>query len=431
MFRTLNSYMDITMHGAAYEVGRSCIEVKTKKENFLFDAGIKLGADFSEYPTVTEPKKINAVFLSHAHLDHSGALPLFNYNGLHCPIFTNVMTKELCKILLKDSLQVELLKEQNPAYSKDNIYNVMDLMQNVKYKKPGVFNTTKYTYYDAGHIPGSASIKVEVDDKKLVYTGDFNLADTRLLKGGTEKFGEVDALIIEATYGNRNHPDRDGEERRFLDKVKQTIDRDASVIIPAFAVGRSQEVLLMLRKLKGDVPIYLDGMSKKVIQEFFSRPEYITNVDNLHEMVKKVRFVTKPKQRQEVMKEQGIFVTTSGMLDGGPVAHYLKHFYGDAEASILLTGFQTEGTNGDLLMKEGNVFIDGQKVRVACKFDKFDFSAHAGLNNLKTVIKNAMPEHLILNHGDPEGIEGLAKWAEETFKDMQVYKPKVNDTIKI
>jgi putative mRNA 3-end processing factor len=423
--------MEIVMHGAANEVGRSCVQLKTKHENVLFDCGIKLTSDLSEYPTVAEPKKVNAVFLSHAHLDHSGALPLFNYNGLNCPIFTNIMTKELSKVLMKDSLHVELLREQNPAYSKDNIYNVMDLMVNAQYNKPQAFNSMNFTFHDAGHIPGSASIMVEAEGKKIVYTGDFNLADSKLLKGGKSNFGKLDVLVTESTYGNREHPPREKEIQHFLSTVQQTIDNGSSVLIPAFAVGRSQEVLLMLQKLKTHVPIYLDGMSKEVIKLFFTRPQFITNSGNLKKAVEKVKFLTKPEQRKEATEKQGIFVTTSGMLDGGPILDYLKHYYAEKDAALLLTGFQTEGTNGHLLLKEGNVFLDGNKVKVKCRVEKYDFSAHAGQSHLKTVINNSHPKHLILNHGDPESIIALAKWAEETYKDIQVYKPKVDDVIKV
>ncbi len=423
--------MQFTFHGAAQEVGRSCVEVNTKNNNFLFDCGIKLTEDFSEYPKQVEQKNINAVFLSHAHLDHSGALPLFNYKGLNCPIYTNHITKQLSKLLLKDSLHIELLKEQHPAYSKENIYNVMDLMKHVPYKREQKFKDMVFQFQDAGHIPGSAMIKVKADNKGIVYTGDFNTVTSKLLKGAKPKFGNVDVLITETTYGDRLHPSRTKELDNFLEVVKETVDNGASVLIPAFAVGRSQEVLLMLKDLKLKVPIYLDGMSTKVIRKFFNYPEYITNRSDLQKMVKKVKFVSKQKMRDQIVKEQGIFVTTSGMLDGGPIMSYLKHFYFDKDVALLLTGYQAEGTNGHLLMDQGNIYIDGNKIKVKCNVQKYDFSAHAGLNGLKQTVKRINPKHLILNHGDPSSIKSFAKWAEEAYPDMQVYKPKVGDVVDI
>lgn len=423
--------MKFTFHGAANEVGRSCVELATKKHNYLFDCGIKLTEDFSEYPLLKDPSNIDAVFLSHAHLDHSGALPLFNYKGLDCPIYTNRMTKELSKMLMKDSLHIELLKEQHPAYSKENIYNVMDLMKHVPYQKEQNHKESVFQFQDAGHIPGSAMIKVTVDKKNVVYTGDYNTVNSQLLVGCEPKFKNTDVLITEATYGDRLHPSRSNEMDHFLKTVKETINKGASVLIPAFAVGRSQEILLMLNELKLKVPIYLDGMSTKVVKRFFDYPEYITNKHNLKKALTKVKFVGKQKLRQEIVKQQGIFVTTSGMLDGGPIMEYLKHFYFDKDAALLLTGYQAEGTNGRLLMDEGNVYIDGNKIKVKCRTEKYDFSAHAGLKGLKSTIKKLKPEHLILNHGDPAAIEKLGKWAEESFSDMQVYKPKLEETINI
>ena len=423
--------MKFTLHGAAQEVGRSCIEVTSQKNNFLFDCGIKLTENFSDYPKLTHQKEINAVFLSHAHLDHSGALPLFNYKGLNCPIYTNKMTKELSKLLLKDSLHVELLKEQHPAYNKEHVYNVMDLMKHVPYQKQQTFNDLTFDFQDAGHIPGSAMVRVTADKKNIVYTGDFNTITSKLLIGTKANFKGIDVLITETTYGDRPHPSRTGEKEQFLDTVKKTIDKGASILIPAFAVGRSQEILLMLKELKLKVPMYLDGMSTKVIKTFFNAPQYLTNCGDLKSMLKKVKFVNTEKQRQEIMKKQGIFVTTSGMLDGGPIMAYLKHFYFEKDAALLLTGYQADGTNGRLLMEEGNVYLDGTKIKVKCNYHKFDFSAHVGLDGLKQTVKNFNPEHLILNHGDPGAIQHFAKWAVETFPHMQVYKPKVEDCIDL
>lgn len=422
--------MQFIFHGAAQEVGRSCVEVGTKKTNFLFDCGIKLTEDFSEYPKLTNQKNIDAVFLSHAHLDHSGALPLFNYQGLKCPIYTNNITKELSKILLKDSLHIELLKEEHPAYSKDNIYNVMDLMKFIPYDNQQTFGDLKFEYQDAGHIPGSAMIRVKADNKNIVYTGDFNTISSKLLIGVKPKFKNVDILITEATYGDRLHPPRHKEIQHFLQTVKETVDNGGSVLIPAFAVGRSQEILLMLKELKLKVPIYLDGMSIKVTKQFYDYPQYLTNCMELRNSIKKVKFVTN-KLRPQVIKHQGIFVTTSGMLDGGPIMDYLKHFYFDKNAAVLLTGYQAEGTNGRLLMEQGYIYLDGNKINVKCNVKKYDFSAHVGLNGLKQTVTKIQPEHLMLNHGDPPSIKYFAKWAQETFPNMQVYSPKVEDIINL
>lgn len=423
--------MQFTFHGAAQEVGRSCVQVKTEQENFLFDCGLKLTEDFSEYPTLKEQNKVNGVFLSHAHLDHSGALPLFNYKGLDCPIYTNQMTKALTKILLKDSLHIELLKEQHPAYTKDNIYNVMDSMKKTPYNTPRKFKTTKFEFFDAGHIPGSAMIKVTSQNKNVVYTGDFNTVSSKLLKGTHPNLGKTDVLISEATYGDRSHPSRSAEIKKFLNTVKETVDKGASVMIPAFAVGRSQEILMMLQDLKLNVPIYLDGMSTKVIRQFFSYPQFLTNAPNLSHALKKVKFVGRRKQREQIMKSQGVFVTTSGMLSGGPIMDYMKHHYFDKDVALLLTGYQGEGTNGRLLMEEGNVYIDGNKIKIKCHVEKFDFSAHTGLKGLQKFITKANPKHLMLNHGDPSSIKHLSQWVSETLKDTQVYSPKTGDSIDI
>jgi len=418
--------MKFSFYGGAMEVGRSCISVD---DRYLFDAGLKLSEEGSEYPLPFDYSAISDVFISHAHLDHTGALPLLNHNGLRASIFCNAITKNLTKLLLKDSLHIELLEQHAPGYDKENIYNVMDLMQIVKYNKEysvGKNATVKFIY--AGHIPGSASVLLDYNSYRILYTGDINTIHTHLLDGASVQPGDVDVMITESTYGDRNHPLRKNEEQKFLNKIEETVRRGGSVLVPAFAVGRAQEVLCMIATRKFGVSVYLDGMAKKVSNMFLRKPDVIRNNSVLAKALNSVRFVKGWRERKEIVKEQGIFVTTSGMLDGGPVIDYLSSLYFNQKSSVLLTGYQAEGTNGRLLLEDGKVYIDGIRMKVRGDVVKYDFSAHAGQKELAGLINQISPKNLMIQHGDPGSVTALGKLFS---KKCKVYMPKLGETIDI
>jgi putative mRNA 3-end processing factor len=416
--------MRFDFYGGAREVGRSCIAIDRK---YMLDCGLKISEEGSEYPLESDFQDYKAVFISHGHLDHIGALPLFNKKGLRCPIYCNIMTKDTTRMLLRDSFHIELLENQAPEYTKDHIFNVLDLMEHRPYDREWEAPGCKARLAYAGHIPGSAIIIIDYNGKRIAYTGDINTLPTRLLDGAKPNFGKVDILICESTYGDRDHPPRQQTEDEFLDKVEEVIQRGGSVLIPAFAVGRSQEILMVLNKRKLGVPIILDGMAKQVTSLYLKRPEYIRSGKELNAALRKVTLVKSKDERKRLIKEQGIFVTTSGMLDGGPVIDYLGGMYFDEKSAILLTGYQTVDTNGRLLLEQGRVYLDGNRIRVKCEVHKYDFSAHDGQKETISLVNSMSPKHLILVHGDEPSIDSLS----QKFKGIQVHTPRVGETIEV
>jgi putative mRNA 3-end processing factor len=211
--------MEIKLRGAAQEVGRSCIEIDAGKTRILLDCGLKLvEKEEPEYPLeVNDIEGIDSVFVSHAHLDHTGALPMFVHHGLKCGIVCTKVTKLLTKILLKDAHKVEMAEFGHPGYSKDDIQLVMARTENVEYRKKRYLKKdVSYEFFNAGHIPGSASILFNIDGKKVLYTGDFKTVDTQLINKADTSYGKVDVLIIESTYGASDHPDRAKEEQKLI-----------------------------------------------------------------------------------------------------------------------------------------------------------------------------------------------------------------------
>lgn len=420
--------LSIIFHGAAQDIGRSCFELRTKESRVLLDAGLKITEEqetFDDFPTDIENLRgIHAVFLTHAHLDHTGALPYLNSLGLSCPIFCTDMTKELAKILLEDSLKVEKLEKGGSSYQQKNIRHIMELVEPVVYGRTFRFRDLEVTFHDAGHIPGSSLIEIKVSGKRILYTGDFNTDASHLLDGAQFPPHAIDILITESTYGSREHPERDALEEDFLSHVESTLRFGGSVLIPAFGVGRAQEILLILAKKKWDVPIYVDGMAKAVSTLFLQKAD-VKGSRELGSALSEAIFVKGHAQRDAASKEQAIFITTSGMVNGGPVMSYLRHMHFDTKNAILLTGYQAKNTGGRMLQDTGKIEIDGKLIDVRAQVKKYDFSAHAGKSGLLKMISTLKPKHLIIIHGELTGMKALA----ESVQVDKITMPILNETV--
>jgi len=425
--------MKLVFHGAAKEVGRSCIEVKTNGERYLLDAGIKFKEHGFEYPeAITNLPAVDGLFISHAHLDHSGALPMFEHQNIICPVFMTKLTYELTKILLKDSYKIARIKNLHPAFNKIDLTKVSQSARFIKYDEEYKHRDIHFVYRNAGHVPGSAMMELTVEGKKILYTGDYKVRDTELMKGCHTEYHDIDVLITETTYGNRGLPERGDIEKRFLDATHSITSRGGSVLVPVFSLGRAQEILLVLSKRKFDVPIYFDGMCHKMAKKMLQVKDdkYLNHRAILEQMInKQVQHISSERRRMQAMSKPGIFVSTSGMLQGGPVMSYLKEMWHEPKNAIFLMGFQCKRTNGRHLYEDHYVYIDGWKTDVNCQVDKFDFSGHSDQDELKEFIRKVNPKTVIFQHGDETEIEVMREWASKELK-CKVYAPKVGDEIE-
>ena len=431
--------MNLIFHGSAGEVGRSCIELSIPSSNgnqrFLLDAGFKVHDGNPELPlSVSNISEIDGVLITHSHMDHIGALPYFHHQGLLSPVFMTAMTKKLTRIMLTDSLHLELLRHHHPAYNDFDVSDVLNRVKEIKYYHLMKFGNLEFEYIPSGHIPGSSMILLKANNKTILYSGDINDEDTHLIHGMRTDFlknHKIDVLICESTYGDREHKSRVSEQKRFLKSVKSTINNGGSILLPAFAIGRAQELIMLLDELDVKVPIYLDGMAKSVADTLISSDVHIRNHSILEKALSKVNYVNGKSKRHKILNKQCIIVTTSGMVSGGPVMEYIKHFWHSKESSIFLTGFQAQGTNGRLLRDSGKAMIDGHTVRFECNIDNFDFSGHAGLKGILKLIKKSKPDVLILNHGDPNALASLSKKVSEDKMVDQVIVPENGHTLTI
>lgn len=425
--------MKFIFHGGAKEVGRSCIELQTGGDRYILDAGIKFKENGFEYPeAVMNLPDIDGLFISHAHLDHTGALPLFEHYKIICPVFCTKLTYALTKILLKDSYKIARIKNLHPAYGKVDLKKLEKDVRFLRYDQEYKHRQLKVILRNAGHVPGSAMIQIEAEGKKILYTGDTKLNTTEMVKGAFTDYKDIDLLIIETTYGSRSMIDRNEEKKRFLDEIERTIKSGGSVLIPVFALGRAQDIMIMLSEKKFKVPMYFDGMCKKMSRKIAESDDpYVNSKPQLAKAISNLFIpISSQKRREAALRHQGIFVTTSGMLQGGPVLSYLKEMWHEPKNSILMTGYQCKRTNGRHLMEEGFVYIDGWKTMIKCHVEKFEFSGHADQQSLKEMISKISPKKLVLQHGDPEEIIPMKEWAEKQGK-YQVIVPSIGDEINL
>lgn len=384
---------ELSCLGASREVGRSAFLLKTDKK-MIIDYGIKI-FDKSGQPKFPEETNVepDLALISHAHLDHSGYIP-YLYTHSKTQWVSTPPTRDIVEILVADSMKI--MGDKLPF--DDSHYKRM-----LKYWIPTVYGrkmqmgNTDITFQDAGHISGSAMIEIEHEGRKLLYTGDFKSEETRLHAG--EKYnGEVDVLVIESTYSNREHPNREDIERKLADEISETLKEGGNVLLPAFSLGRSQELIRIIRARHKKVPIYLDGMGKSITEVYLKYGDYIKDVAGFKKDVKSINMVSNPEDRIRATDKPSVIISSAGMLEGGPALRYLMNL--NSNSKIVFTGYNVEGTNGWRLINEGGVLIDGNELTVDLPVEYLDFSAHAGKNELLEFVKKTNPQKIVCVHGD-------------------------------
>jgi len=393
--------MEIQFLGGATEVGRLGMLLRNASDILLFDYGM-LPKDPPQYPMKAPP--VDRVFVTHAHLDHSGMVPWLC--GRHdTDVVLTPPTSDVADLLLEDSLKVADAEGYDPPFDSSDIEATRRNTRAVDFGDTVDAGSVEVTLHSAGHIPGATMFEVN-GNQTTVFTGDIHTLSTDLVKGA--KPVPCDTLVIESTYAGRNHPDRLKTQHQFLEKIRAVNNRGGIAIVPAFAVGRTQDMLLTLAAGKQEV--WLDGMGKKVNQIYTDYPEYLRSARKLREAMNRVQVVRSERGARQAL-EGDVIVTPSGMLDGGPVIRYLEAVRDDPRSAILLTGYQVEGSNGRRLVEEGVVELGGADVKIRCEWQKFDFSAHAGHDELVRFVDECDPQRVVLMHGDnrqalAEALEG-------------------------
>jgi putative mRNA 3-end processing factor len=315
-------------------------------------------------------------------------------------------------LLLQDSLKIADAEGYDSPFDDRDLRTARRRFRTVDFGDNVDMGDLEVTAQPAGHIPGATMYEVN-GNQTILFSGDLHTLTTDLVWGARPI--KCDTLFLEATYAGRQHPERLKSEYAFLKKVEQVVERGGLALVPSFAVGRTQDILLTLAKARYDV--WLDGMGKKVNMIYVNHPEYIRSSKKLRQAMNRVHVVDGPRSR-EMALEGDVIVCTSGMLDGGPVLRYLDAVREDPKCAILLTGYQVEGTNGRRLVDTGQIDLWGVNVDINIEWQKFDFSAHAGHDELVRFVEGCDPQRVVLMHGDQR--ELLA----EALEGREVLLPK-------
>jgi len=461
-----DTYIRVTVLGAGFEVGRSAILVETRESMVLLDCGIKPGYPTDEYPFIDliDIDRLDAVIVSHAHMDHIGFIPYLYKYGYRGPVYMTEPTKYLMEILVSDYIELCEREGKQPPFSKKDLTTALCHTITIDYEDTtDIAPDIKLTFTDAGHEIGSAIAHMHIGNGlyNIVYTGDFKYGTTRLLNVANRKFKRVELLIMESTYGGKNdvQESRDEAERKLIDCIRRTIERGGKVLIPAFSTGRAQEILLILndaieRKLiPKDVKIYVDGMILETLNVHLMFPDYLNR--NVRELIYDginpflgdnvipVERPKKPEKRYEqvesiVRGDPCIILAPHGMLNGGPILDYFVHLADDEKSTLLFVSYQAENTLGRRILQGERRFVikyynEDVKIDLKMHVESIQgFSGHSDRRQLLAYVRDIepRPSKIMLVHGEQGKILSLALTIELSMK-IPVITPSNLESVRL
>jgi len=453
----------ITMLGGAREVGRSAILVETRESKVLLDCGINPGSSkpFEAFPRFDagqfDLSSLDAVVISHAHLDHCGFLPFLYKYGYDGPVYCSIPNLSLMTLLQLDYLDV-LTRQGLPLP-----YDQKDVRSSVLHTIPlryGVVTDIapdiRLTLHNAGHILGSSIIHLHIGEglHNIVYTGDFKYGKTMLLESASTNFPRVETVITESTYGAPEDlmPSRTEAEKKLVSIINTTLKREGKVLIPVPAVGRAQEIMLILDEYmrRGELveaPVFIEGMISEATAIHTAYPEYLSRearnaILNQGENPFESEYFTiveHPSTRDEIIEgPPSIIIATSGMLEGGPIIEYFQQLAPDKRNSIIFVSYQIEGTLGRRIQKgipEVSIINSEGKIKViSCKLEVHTVEGFSGHSDRRQIIsylrKLSKPENIIVCHGEKSKCSGLANYLAKKYK-VNAIAPEVLETIRL
>jgi Cft2 family RNA processing exonuclease len=440
--------LNITPLGAARSIGASCFRVLIGPYEVVMDTGTRpKGSD--PLPSFEYLENPDLLLITHAHQDHIGGLPVFHRLFPATPMFCSAGTYEIAQIMLQDGLKVQERNEDTEAlFNADeldrSLFNLQTTPSHEFEPLPGLI----VKMIPAGHIVGAMCIHMQYGDRSLLYTGDYSLTNSNTTKGlRLEDLPTADILITEGTYGNINHPARKEQERGMVESVVEIINNGGNVLIPAFALGRAQEIILMLKRhalMQGiKAPIYVDGLVRRVTDTFQEHLEFLPEGVQNYAKTQAAFFsstsfppvisIEHPRERPLAMAKPSIIIASSGMLKGGPSVYYAQTLLERSNAAIFISGYVDEESPGRYIQgitTGESIEIDGKEIIVRAQVKKFSLSAHVDKAAIGQVVERVKPKHLILIHGSPYALNGLASSSD--FKsNYQVHIPELGESIDI
>ncbi len=399
--------------GMPNKVGRSAYLI-TGSKSILLDYGVDLDR-IPKFPEPVDVKHLDLFVISHSHLDHMGAAPMLYVSG-NVKALTTRPSIDVSDLLIRDFMKL------SGEYLLFEYIDFVSLRRNVEllgYEEELRLDGASITLYDAGHIPGSAQVLVSLDGKNILYTGDINTYETMLQKPAHMDFDvELDAVIMESTYGDSKHPDRRTQERRFVELAEEAIEEGGTVLVPAFAVARSQEILLILEKYGFKYDVVMDGMALEVTKIFLSHPDYLKDPDMLERAFSSVRKVYRWRDRKKLVRERVLIIAPAGMLGGGAAVFYLNKLIKNPKNRIFLVGYQAPGTPGRSLLEES----ESEERRDMADVLYMRFSAHADVDGLfKFASKLQGDPKIFVVHGDRDARRNIGELVEDKLGFKVIY----------
>ncbi len=459
--------MDITFYGAAKEVTGSKHLLHLKGKNILFDCGMFQGdvdqdiifEKNKELPF--NPSKIDAIILSHAHLDHCGSLPTAYKNGFRGKIFSTPATKRLAELIMLDSANIQQANARSEfgrrgevIYSQEDVYKTLSLFQTVEYyQRFKIFDGIEAKFKDAGHILGSVIVEIftDGDDKPIIgFSGDLGRKNMPILRDFDYFDDGLKYLVVESTYGGKIHETLDEATSALKKAISEAKKNKSKVIIPAFSLGRTQLIVYLLNQLTKNgeipkIPIYVDSpLSLKITAVFKEFKKYYDEKSlSLIKASRKLfsfsnlKYIPNSKKSKRLNNKSGpmVIISSSGMCEGGRIIHHLAHSIGDGRNFIIITGFMAEGTLGRKIEEgEKEVYIFGKKYNVKAKvISLHSLSAHGDQNDLVDFISKISNnlEHIFIVHGEPDQSSALVEKIRQFNKVVKIDIPDFGQNFKL
>ncbi len=422
--------MNIKVLGAASEVGRSGFLVKCDHANLLLDYGVMFAKRRNEpplYPLHVKPKDVDAVIVTHAHLDHSGCVPsLFKGGNTH--VYATPPTHDLSILLIEDMLKIEKNKH---SFDYRHVNSMIKNSKEIGFREPVKIGNTIFQLRSSGHVIGGGTVLVESEGKRLFYTGDVNLRGSRMLPEADLDIGDIDLLITESTYSQTNQTPRQESEKGLIEFANEVMDRKGILFIPSFSVERSQEIACVLENAKFQHPVIMDGMALKVNDIMFRYPQYLKDINIFSDAINHAFLVRSHTDRKKALSQPCVVISPAGMLVGGNAVYYLQELALDEKNGIAMVSYQGEGTPGKKLLETGIISTRGKDTKVKASVKQFQFSGHADRDSLFDMIKNINGNPKVLTvHGDDKSCIKFAEEIHEKF-GLDAYTPKLGDEISV
>ena len=421
--------MDVKVLGAANEVGRSGFLVNCQGTNLLLDYGVLFGRRGTPpgYPVHVKPKDVDAIVITHAHLDHSGNVPSLFVSG-STDVYATPPTFDLSKLLIEDMLKIE--KNAHP-FDLPELNNMMRNAKEIGFKQKVTKGNATFELRESGHVIGGSTVLVESEKKRLFYTGDIKIHGSRMLREADLDVGDIDLLITESTYSLTEQIPRKESEKQLIEFANEVMDRKGILFIPSFSVERSQEIACILKNANFKHKIIMDGMALKVNEIMFRHPDYLRDAKVFVDAINNAVSIKEHGERKRAMEEPCVVISPAGMLVGGNAVYYLQQLAFDDKNGIALVSYQGEGTPGRKLLETGKVSARGKDLNVLAEVKQFEFSGHSDRNELFELIKKIRGNPKVLTvHGDTESCEKFAQEIHEKF-GLEAHAPAVNETITV